>query len=72
MGQVLHDVALEIALAVDHSPHDTMYMAFAIAMGAEKLVMADQKFAAAIRSHPDPALARIPILLGEWNAARGT
>ncbi|HUC18827.1 MAG TPA: type II toxin-antitoxin system VapC family toxin [Acetobacteraceae bacterium] len=70
-GLGLHDVALEIALMVDHSSYDTMYMAFAIAMGAEKLVMADRKFAAAIRSHPDPALARIPMLLGEWATARG-
>ncbi len=67
----LHDVALEIALAVSHSPYDTMYVAFAIAMGAEKLVMADQRFAAAIRRHPDPALARMPMLLGEWGAAHG-
>ncbi|MBV8458069.1 MAG: type II toxin-antitoxin system VapC family toxin, partial [Acetobacteraceae bacterium] len=27
----LHDVALEIALALDHSPYDTLYAAFAIA-----------------------------------------
>ena len=47
----LHDLALEISLAVDHSPYDTMYLAFAIAMGAEKVVVADQKFAAAMQSH---------------------
>jgi plasmid stability protein len=30
----LHEVALEIGMQVNHSTYDTMYLAFAIAMGA--------------------------------------
>ncbi len=54
----LHDLALEISLAVDHSPYDTMYLAFAIAMGAEKVVVADQKFAAAMQKSPGSGSVR--------------
>jgi len=67
-GLRLQGVALEIALAIDHSPYDTLYVAFAIAMGAEKLVVADRKFAASMRGHPDHALANMVMLLGEWGA----
>lgn len=62
----LHDVALEISLAVDHSPYDTLYLAFAIAMRAEKVMVADRKFAAAMRAHPDPVLATMLMPLDEW------
>lgn len=68
----LHDLALEISLAIDHSPpYDTMYLAFAIAMGAEKVVVADQKFAAAMQSHQDPVLSAMILRLGAWGAAHG-
>ena len=65
----LQDVALEIALAVNHSPYDTLYVAFALATGADKLVVADRRFAAAMRGHPDPMLAGMLMLLGEWGAS---
>jgi predicted nucleic acid-binding protein len=68
-GLGLHDVALEIALAINHSPYDTLYAAFAIAIGAEKLVVADRRFASAMRGHPDPALAAMLMLLSEWGAS---
>ncbi|MBV8455664.1 MAG: type II toxin-antitoxin system VapC family toxin, partial [Acetobacteraceae bacterium] len=67
----LHDVALEIALAVDHSPYDTLYAAFAIAFDAEKLIVADRKFAAAMQRHPDPSLASLPMMLRDWGTANG-
>jgi len=63
----LQDVALEIAVTAGHSPYDTLYVAFAIAMGAEKLVVADRKFATAMRNHPDPAVSGLLLLLDEWD-----
>jgi len=67
-GLGLQDAALEIALAAGHSPYDTLYVAFAIAMGAEKLVVADRKFAMAMRGHSDPAVSGLLMLLDEWGA----
>jgi predicted nucleic acid-binding protein len=67
----LHTVALDIALAVNHSPYDCLYAAFAIAMGADRLVMADGPFLKAIRRHADPTLSRLPLALGEWAAGAG-
>jgi len=32
-GMALHEVALDIGIAVNHSTYDTLYLAFAIAMG---------------------------------------
>ncbi len=62
----LHDVALAIGLAVDHSPYDTMYLAFALAMGASAVVVSDGAFVRAIRHHSDPALAALVLPLEEW------
>lgn len=67
----LHNVALEIGLAVGHSPYDTLYLAFAVATGAEKLVVADCKFVTAIEGYPAPGLSNMLMLLGEWGAAHG-
>ncbi|HEY0832622.1 MAG TPA: type II toxin-antitoxin system VapC family toxin [Azospirillum sp.] len=67
----LHAVALDIALAVNHSPYDCLYAAFAIAMGAERLVMADGPFLKAIRRHPDPTLSRLPLSLDGWAERAG-
>ena len=67
----LHDVALEIGLATNHSTYDTLYVAFAIAMGAENLVVADGRFVRDMRMHPDPAVNRMVLPLGQWAAARG-
>ena len=56
-GLELHDVALDIGLATNHSTYDTLYLAFAIAMGARAVVVADGAFVKDMRRHPDPALA---------------
>jgi MFS family permease len=55
----LHDIALEIGLSINHSPYDTLHVAFALAIGAEKVVVADGPFVTAMRAHPDPTLASI-------------
>lgn len=43
-GMDLHEVALEIGIAVNHSTYDTLYLAFAIAMGARGVVVSDGPF----------------------------
>lgn len=62
----LHDLALEIGLAINHSPYDTLYVAFALAMGADKVVVADGPFVTAMRAHADPGLANILLPLTAW------
>jgi len=62
----LHDVALDIGLAINHSTYDTLYVAFAVAMGAQGVVAADGPFVAAMRRHPDPTLAAMLIPLSDW------
>ncbi|WP_165982774.1 type II toxin-antitoxin system VapC family toxin [Dankookia rubra] len=69
-GFDLHDVALDIGLAVNHSTYDTLYVAFAIAMGARGVVVADGPFAANMSRHPDPMLAAILIPLSERGRGR--
>jgi predicted nucleic acid-binding protein len=59
----LHDVALNIGMAVNHSTYDTLYLAFAIAMGARGVVVADGPFVRAMARHPNPALAGMLIPL---------
>ena len=66
----LHDIALEIGRAINHSPYDTLYVAFALAMGADKVVVAAGPFVTAMRAHPDPALTRILLPLADWAAGR--
>lgn len=67
----LHDVALDIGMAVNHSTYDTLYVAFAIAMGARGVVVADGSFVADMRRHPDPALTDLLIPLETWGRERG-
>jgi predicted nucleic acid-binding protein len=62
----LHDVALDIGLAVSHSTYDTLYVAFAVAMGARGVVTADGPFVADMRRHPDPALRTMLVPLADW------
>ena len=62
----LHDVALDISLTVNHSTYDTLYVAFAIALGARGVVVADGPFVTDMRRHPDPALAAMLIPLSDW------
>lgn len=65
----LHAVALEIGLAVNHSPYDALYVAFAVAMGAAHVVVADGPFVSAMRNHPDRDLAGLLLPLDRWNDA---
>ena len=62
----LHEAALDIGIAVNHSTYDTMYLAFAVAMGARGVVVSDGPFVRDMRTHPDPALAAMLIPLDEW------
>jgi len=65
-GLNLHDVALDIGLAINHSTCDTLYFAFAIAMGATGVVVSDAPFVQAMRTHSDPDLAAMVIPLDAW------
>lgn len=62
----LHETAIDIALTVDHSPYDCLYAAFALAVRADHILLADAPFAAAMRRHPDPRIAALPLMLGDW------
>ena len=62
----LHEAAVDIGIAVNHSTYDTMYLAFAVAMGARGVVVPDGPFVRDMRTHPDPALAAMLIPLDEW------
>lgn len=67
----LHEVALEIGLAINHSTYDTLYLAFAIALGARGVVVADGPFVRDMQTHPDPALAAMLIPLKDWASSNG-
>lgn len=67
----LHAVALEIGMMVNHSPYDTMYLAFAVATGASGVVVSDRPFVRDMQSHPDRALAAMVIPLDAWARSRG-
>ena len=68
----LHDLALDISIAIDHSTCDTLYLAFAIAMGASAVVAADGPFVQSIRAHPDASLSAMVLSLDAWaNSQRG-
>jgi predicted nucleic acid-binding protein len=67
----LHEVALEIGVAVNHSTYDTLYLAFAIATGARGVVVSDGPFVRDMRTHPDPALAAMLIPLDTWARSKG-
>ncbi len=64
----LHDVALEIGMAVNQSTYDTLYVAFTVAMGARALVVADADFVRRLRTHPDPKIAHLVLPLADWAA----
>ena len=68
---LLHDEALEIGLAVNHSTYDTLYVAFALAVGAQGLVVADGPFVTDMRRHSAPALAALLIPLQDWGRTHG-
>ena len=62
----LHDVALDIGIAANHSTYDTLYLAFAVAMGASAVVAADGPFVRSMRNHPDPRFSAMLLSLDEW------
>jgi predicted nucleic acid-binding protein len=66
----LHEVALDIGLAINHSTYDTLYVAFAIAMGATGIVIPDAPFVRAMQTHSDPDLAAMLIPLDAWARSR--
>jgi predicted nucleic acid-binding protein len=66
----LHSLALEIGLATNHSIYDTLYVAFAIAMGARAVVVADNPFVTGLQRHPDPAVASMVVPLSDWANGR--
>jgi predicted nucleic acid-binding protein len=70
-GMDLHEVALDIGIAVNHSTYDTLYLAFAIAMGARGVVVSDGSFVRDMRAHPDPALAGMLVPLDDWARTNG-
>ena len=67
----LHEVALDIGIDVRHSTYDTLYLAFAVAMGASAVVAADSQFLRSMRTHADPAMSSMVVALDAWAAARG-
>ncbi len=67
----LHKAALAIGLAVNHSPYDTLYVAFALAVDADAVILSDAPFVRAMRTHPDPALAALMLPLDDWARSRG-
>ena len=70
-GLELHDVALDIGLVTNHSTYDTLYLAFAIAVGARAVVVADGAFVRDMHRHPDPALADMLLPLDTWAHIQG-
>jgi predicted nucleic acid-binding protein len=67
----LHEVALDIGIAIDHSTYDTLYLAFAVAMGASAVVTADGTFVRSIQAHPDASLSAMVLPLDFWAKSRG-
>ena len=62
----MHDVALEIGLAINQSTYDTRYVDFAVAIGADKVVVADGPFIRANCTRPDTVVAGMLLPLNEW------
>jgi predicted nucleic acid-binding protein len=62
----LHEVALDIGIAGNHSTYDTLYLAFSVALGASAVVTADGPFVQTMRAHPDPSLSAMALPLDVW------
>jgi hypothetical protein len=67
----LYEVAPEIGMTVNHSTYHTIQLAFAIAMGASGVVVADRPFLRDMQTHPDRALAAMVVLLDAWARSAG-
>jgi hypothetical protein len=66
----LHDVGLEGGLRIDHSTCDALFAAFAVAMGAKRLVD-DGRILRDTQTHPHPAINGMPLPPGQRAVARG-
>jgi len=67
----LHELALDIGIAVNHSTNDTLYVAFAVAIGASAVVVADGPFLRSMQSHRDPTLSAMMLSLDAWAKPHG-
>jgi predicted nucleic acid-binding protein len=67
----LHMAALEMGLVVNHSPYDCLYAAFATAMGADRVVVADGAFLKAMQAHPESRMQGLLLPLSDWARAAG-
>ncbi len=54
----LHAPVFDISVAVSHSTYDTLYLAFAVAMGASAVVAADGPFSTIYADAPGSSLVR--------------
>ncbi|WP_207455853.1 hypothetical protein [Azospirillum sp. SYSU D00513] len=63
--------ALDIGLVVNHSPYDCLYVAFAISMGADRVIVADGPFLKAMRAHPESRMKGLLLSLADWAQAKG-
>lgn len=70
-GMGLHEVALDIGIAINHSSYDTLYLAFAIAVGASAVVAADRGFIRSVSTHPDRNIAALMLPLDAWARSKG-
>jgi len=67
----LHEMALDVGITVNHSTYDTLYVAFAVAVGADHVIVADGPFTRNMRAHPNLTLSKIILPLNEWAASNG-
>ncbi len=63
-------LAVEASVGLKWATTDTLDVAFAIATGASAVVTADAAFARAVRTHPEPTVAAMPMTLDEWARSR--
>jgi predicted nucleic acid-binding protein len=66
----LHDVALDIGIAINHSTYDTLYLAFAIAIGASAVVSADASFLRSVQTYPEQTVSAMALSLEAWARSR--
>jgi len=67
----LHELALDIGIQINHSTCDTLYLAFAVAMGAKAVIAADGRFLQSMQTHRDQTLSAMVLSLEDWAKARG-
>ena len=68
-GMGLQRSALSLSLDVNHSVYDTIYVAFALLMNADRVVLVDDAFVKALAKHPEPRIAGILWPLDDWARA---